>query len=361
MSKNQSRKKDNSIKTAVIIFAAFIVVVGTLLVINNRSLSYAGTVNGTRIPVEHLRFQFNQNMEIMMQEMFQFGLQALDAESEAWAWENAFYALLDLNVVVAQADALGVRLSSDDIAEARAEADVIRANMTFDGIDQISQMGFSRSSFYRFIETIFLYTNISRHVGENFGTPLTAEELAEAYAVFMEGNMDDFMTPFLYMLEVESVELAEQLHNMVIMGTPIEEIIAANSVLTVHDEVVTGAVSIFDTNATWAILEMALASPEGTLSDVVEMFNGNHGFFMTSHTEIDIPEGHEENWKADRAAQHNHGIFREWVDYQLNASTYTRNSRVMGEPAPATPELEIDWDDVEFDFGDMDIDIDFGD
>ena len=95
----KANSHDNTIRNLTIGFIVIILIVGTALIWNNRSLSYAGTLDGSRMPIEHLNFYQNQAWETLV---WQFGM-AAGPETEEWAMNIAFESLLELHLTVNRA------------------------------------------------------------------------------------------------------------------------------------------------------------------------------------------------------------------------------------------------------------------
>jgi hypothetical protein len=331
MSRNHKRKSDDkTVRRALLAFAVFILVVGTALVINNRSLSFAGTVNGQRIPMAHFRFQFDLVAEGLGQDAWMF--------DQLTIGEFSFEQLADLNVVTSRgAEEFGIVLSSQDIANSRIEADAIRASMTFNGVDLIRQMGFSRAGFYRFTEMWTLYHLILEEITGRL--EVTDEELSEAYEEFLEENIGDYTKFYVYMVEVETEELAEELRQQLLQqvfggANIIDSVVAmidAHNVVSLFvdfDDNIASA-DIVQTNAGAAhmaeVQEMDAANVN--ISQVAPLTSGNYGFFVLDEIKIEIPEELEEQFKEYYESELRHAFFREYADLWTSQSNISQNAR----------------------------------
>ncbi|MCL2575203.1 MAG: SurA N-terminal domain-containing protein [Defluviitaleaceae bacterium] len=326
MAKNhQATRKDNSIKIAVIIFIAFIVIVGAALFINNRSLSWVASVDGERIPMAHFWYQYDRTAEQLWE--FAWMLQPGDVE------EIALGGLVDLYAVTARADEFGVELTREQIDMARSDATAIRAHMMIDGDDIIRQMGFTRSSFYSFVEMMALYSAVYDTIASR--REVTEQEFIDGIAAYIEENAQEYRNPFAHIVETETEEEAEVLRERILAGESITDIM-----LELNEEANTTSVHVSNTNFFAETWEEAHFMNEGDISLVVPLANGMFGVYQIERIEYD--EIDEEAVRETVEAQVRHAHFREFANMWAEQAEVVRNTRVLPYPQPS--DFEVDWD-----------------
>lgn len=333
MSKKQSsRNKDNTIKIAVGIFAAFIVIMGTIMFINNRSLSFIGTIDGTRIPISQFHYQWE-----MTRDQLGDWLWMMDDMSIA---EIAFESLTEIHVLAGRADELGIFLSTEDIENARAEADNIRAWFTWEGQDLIAQMGFSRAAFYRYVEMQTLAAMVAEEVAGR--VEITDERLAQDFEDYKNENSQNYWQPFVYFVERASFEEAQGEWENVLFGD-IREIIRG------EDENVADILPLPLNNfpVSQEIVDFAMTLEAGTLTEVTSLTNGNFGFYLIERFDFAFPEA--EIWKPWHEDNLRFEHYRQYLDLWLAQADAQRNERIFRDfwQMPQ-PEMDIDFDvDIE--------------
>jgi len=210
----KANSHDNTIRNMIIGFLVVILIIGGLLIWNNRALSYAGTVDGVRMPIEHFNFYQNQAWETLV---FWSGMPD-NAETAAWAMEIGFEGLVELHLTAIRAAEFGLSLADVDPDEVRESMDAIRAMYERPEIDMIAALGFSNASFRRFVELQVLHGLVHEHV---IGlATLDEEEMAEAFEQHMLeidtiARMNEVL---VHWIEVETEELANTLHGMILVN-----------------------------------------------------------------------------------------------------------------------------------------------
>lgn len=275
--KPKANSQNNTIKNIVIVFSAFILVVGALLVWNNRSLSFAGTVDGQRIPLAQLNFFHSSQLENMMWQMWEFGIFEVTQEIHEMARQQAWTELVNLHIITARADGLGVRLD----AEAMAEVDELVENFNEIFGDLIREWGFSNASFRRFVELMVLQDRVIDHISSSYS--YTQEELD----AFIAENILGINSVFVYFVEVDSPMEADSLRMQVNMGRSIIEVIQEyclfynpENLLLDEDELPIYELNIWFTPLNEDQIAFAYTLEEGELSDIFVLDNGHFAFFQ---------------------------------------------------------------------------------
>ncbi|MCL2752777.1 MAG: SurA N-terminal domain-containing protein [Defluviitaleaceae bacterium] len=328
MAKNQTKRRDNSIKIAVMIFVAFILVVGTGLIINNRAVSYVATVDGTRIPISHFNYQWHQLLED--EQVFELiGWLGWDFVDDA-----ALHGMVELHAVTARADELDVSLSREQI-----DAVTQSARADFDSGDFFSEIGFSRSSFVDFMLMMALYNEIYVYITSQYEVPETVT--ANALAEYIWENIDRYTTAFVFAVQVDSEEEANELFARFVDGEAITDILYELDETNDDGEVIirNAANTHLHLDDFLELLEMGV----GDFTEVIGLRDGLFGFFQIERLEIEEPS--EEtietiSAQAEWAVRHEH--FRNFADLWVDQATVARNTRVL----PYPPEIEWDFDDI---------------
>jgi len=284
--KSSTRKNDNFLRNAIIVFVAFIVVVAAVLVVNARSLGFIGTVDGERIPMEQFYFQRQLLIE-------QLGFDAW-MMTETQLAEATFQSLVDIRIITGWAEEFDVQMTPEQITLAHGFADAFREDFMWDGVDQIAGMGFSRARFNSFLELIVLEDLVRTAIVESIEN-LPEEELEEGFAEFLVEAREHHYVPYVYLVEVASMAAAESLLTRVVMGDDIREVLIENLGLTyTADEL--ESVDIFEYQITQEILDAARLTLPGQLAidpltdlGVFEMLNGSFAFFVVERIEYEPP------------------------------------------------------------------------
>ncbi|MCL2619446.1 MAG: hypothetical protein FWD97_00750 [Defluviitaleaceae bacterium] len=331
MSKPKPRKRDNFIKNAIIGFVVLAVVLTTAIVINNRHMNHAGTVNGHRISRAELLFQHDQLVRSMWDIIWFFSPDEL--------FDMTFDSLTELYVVSSRAEELGITLSAADLEEAREEADLLRdMYLEMYDVDAIRQWGFSRNQFLRFNEQIVLYRLVHAHVSDQF--VLDVEEASQRFNEYIDENWENYIVPFIHFVEADTEEEAIALwEELVLESFTNEDGTAMDARLT---------------DIGWDNLDFARGMTIGHVTEVLPFQFGTWGFFRVEYFENDLPE--EEVWIEQRLLpelreQH----FRNYADLWVEMADVSRNERLFRSLAPVTDEPDpfggLDFGDIEIDWG----------
>jgi hypothetical protein len=334
--KHKSRKRDNTIRIAVGIFAAFIVIVGTVLLINNRSLSYIATVNGQRIPIEQFHYQWDMTENAAWEAGWRMFLSDMDIAE--WALDS----LVELHVVAARADEVGAALSAENIEQARQEADSLREWFTFQGQDGIARMGFSRASFNSFIEMQILAGLVAEEVAGRL--EISEEELAAAFEEYISINSQNYIEPLVHFVEHEDLETTQNFREGVeISVADIRGFIRTEvEIQSLEDiEPVPFSQLVHFLGLSQDIFEHALTMHPGELSELMPLPGGGFGFFLVDRFEFVFPEA--EIWKAGHESELRFEHYRAYLEFWLDQAEITRNERHFRNFAEAGG--------LDFDFG----------
>ena len=333
--KPKANSQNTTIRNVAIIFCTFILIVGALLIWNNRSLSFAGTVNNERMPIEHLHFFWNEAHEMLAWEFGGVG----GPEFDAFAMEIGFEGLVELNLAMLQAEALGITLNEEDMEEVAQRAEFYRAVNTRGDFDGIAAMGFSNASFMRFVEMRVLNDKVFEHFAGLL--EVTEEELEAAYEEFFTENYFNLRNVFIHIIEVEQEGLANNIWNELIMGTNFLELMREHSIVydpenlpVDEDGEVIENVNILGTNLVEDMNQVAIAyaMEPGMVSTVIEIPNGNFVIFEVVHVEdvvdreqleIDFKANHEETLRAE--------FFRDQLSTWRENAEITPNRRIFNQ------------------------------
>ncbi|MCL2396523.1 MAG: SurA N-terminal domain-containing protein [Defluviitaleaceae bacterium] len=335
--KPRANNQNNTMRSVIIIFSAFVLIASALLIWNNRSLSFAGTIDGERVPMPYFNFMWNNWMERMMWE-FQM---PNDEESRDLANMMAWDDLVDQTLVVNQAAERGISLTDEDRARAAEIAENMRAAQTFDDgfgntFDGIREMGFTNASFRRFTERMVLhdlvYTDVTAVIQPS------EEELAQALADYMTEHFLDFRSVFIHLIEVQTQEQAQGFFAQVATGADFAEImreysLAYNPELLSVDEdgELIEAVHIHATNLAHSPehLEMAHAMEVGSISDIIELINGHFAFFEVVNIEDTLPEDIEDDFNEFHIENLRNEYFRNSIVIWREHAEISQNRRLF--------------------------------
>ncbi|MCL2353831.1 MAG: hypothetical protein FWC69_04290 [Defluviitaleaceae bacterium] len=352
---SRRKKQDNILRNAIIAFVVVIGVIAALLILNNRNLAFAGTVNGERVPSTYLRFQHMMlEQQLWEQELWWFF-------DEASIAQMAFDNLVNMFAATQQADALGVSMTQEQIDESRERAAQLRADFTIDGEDFIENMGFSRNGFYAFMERLDLFGLIALEVTGGF--EVAGEDMEEAWQQFIEENHLAFLEPIVYLVEFETYEEARMHLDNFMMTGDMHSIILEHSLWPlphIHEQdeeegdVVPVPVNIMLFEPTTEEFRMAASMEPGQTTDVIFFENAeSYGFFhLVEIVENDIEDSREvfeQNFTDVYASER----FREWTDEIVEQADVNRNERLFDEPTPMF-DLDVNDDDI---LGDEEADV----
>lgn len=325
MYKPNSRKRDNFMKNAIIGFVVVAVVLIAAILVNNRHMNHAGTIEGNRVSRAELLFQYDQLVRSMQDFAWFFSPEEL--------FDMAFGDLIDLYVVSSRAEEFGITLSAAELESARTLSDNMRQSYELEyGFDVIRQWGFTRNQFLRFYEHWELYRLVNAHISDQF--VLDPEEATQRYNEYVEENRENHITPFIHFVEADTEEEAQNLWGELIMTD-----------FTNEDGVAINAhvAGIGPDN-----IDFARGMEIGSVTGVMPFQFGTWGFFRVEYFEDTLPE--EEQWieeilLPELRNQH----FRNYADLWIEMADINRNERLFRRLAPPTDEpdpfggLEIDW------------------
>jgi len=327
--KPKANSQNNTIRGIIIAFSAIIVVIGALLIWNNRNVSFAGTIDGQRVPVAHLNV-FHQNW--IDQIHFEWGIPVTDdiaVMARGWAWDE----LVDLWIVSNQADLLGITLTADDMLQVD---EIVDSYNSFFGREHLRAWGFTNASLRRFAERLVLQDLVAQRVIQD--VIIDEYELEEAFEAFLVEHAFELQTVFIYYIEVASMELADQLLMQIFMGAPIVELMREHSL--VYDPLALPLdedgepiemINAFNTALNSEQIGTVFAMGIGTLSDVQMLDNGNFALFQV----VDVEEADRELvfeffYEDFTLAAQNQLLENHLLIWRAHTDV-TQNSRVLGD------------------------------
>ena len=341
--KNTSKKRDNTMKGAIIAFLVFVVAVGTALAINAHSLSFIGTIDGQRVPMEHFHFQ-----HYMVRDSLGENLWFMDERTTA---EIAFESLVEFYNAAARADELGIYLSSDDISSARELADGLREEfIAIYGSDQISLMGFSRSGFYSFVEKITLAGLVSLHIQNS--VEFSEEEIQAAFNEHLEEHADNFLIPYVFVAEVETIEEAMEMHRQIHqLNYSILPFVAQSRGYEGDPEDMESR-PFYEYSISEEIWNFAIMMHPGMVSEIEPGFGGGYFMFMIDEHVEELPSIEDfENWYTEMRGSE---LARNYADVWMNQTSIEQNTRVFNR-FPSFDMPAFDMGDIEFELDTDDI------
>jgi len=327
--KPKANSQNNTIRGIVIALSAVIIVIGALLVWNNRSVSFAGTINGERVPVAQLNV-FHQNW--IDQIHFEWGIPVtpdIADMAREWAWGE----LVDIWIISNQADSLGIILSADDLLEVD---EIVDAYNAFFGREHLRAWGFTNASLRRFAERLVLQDRVRARVLED--VVINEDELAEAFENFLVEHALELQSVYIYYIEVTSAEMADQLMMQIFTGASIVELMREHSVaynplaLPVdEDGELIERINALDTPLNPEQIGIVYAMGIGTLSDVQMLDNGNFALFQV----VDVEEADRdmvfEFFHEDFTAAAQNELLENNMLIWRAQTNVVQNSRVLGE------------------------------
>ena len=326
--KPKANSQNNTIRGIIIAFSAIIVVIGALLIWNNRSVSFAGRIDGERVPIGQLNF-FHQNW--IDEVHFNWGLPITDDIAEmtrGWAWAE----LVDMWVVSNQADLLGISLTAEDMVDVDELVDAFNA---FYGRDTLRTLGFTDSSLRRFAERSVLETRVRLHVIED--VIINENELEEAFEVHLIENMHELQTILVYYIEVATQELADQLLTEMFMGASIVDLMRTHSIVydpsvlpVDEDGELIERINAMHTNLNEEQIAMVFALGVGTLSDIQWLDNGNFAVFQVADVVEEDREVSLERFREQFILTAQHELFENNMLIWRAHADVVPNRRVLG-------------------------------
>ena len=294
--KPRANSQNKTIRNVVIAFSAIVIVIGALLIWNNRALSYAGTIDGERVPMAHLNFFHSNWLGMLGNEWGMHIDSATNDLARQWGWDDAS----TLWIISNQADLLGIVMTDDDWADVDEIVDEITAIF---GTAGLRDWGFTTASFRRFAERMVLQDLVSERILQD--AFIDEDVLQEQLDEFLEESALELQTVSILYVEVETREEADRIMGEVFMGRPLYQLMREYSIaydvyaLPLDDEGY--AIEIIDARATplasWQVTPVQ-ALGVGTLSDIHELENGNFAIFQIVDIEDPDFEAVEEFFRS---------------------------------------------------------------
>jgi len=320
----KANSHDNTVRNLIIGFCVIVAIVAAALVWNNQSLSYAGTVNGERMPVAHLNFYQNQAWDhLIWNEGWPPG-----ADTQAWSMALAYESLLELHITTARAAGFGITMANVDSEEVEARMAMLRMIHERPDMDIFANMGFNNAGFRRFVELQALHELVYNHVAAQ--ATIDLQEVEDALEDFMVENHMNFTNVLVHLVEVETQEQAEALHRRLFVEGDSVEFLMVEYSLAFHEEfldVDDDGQLITAMNVDFTILgwdeeqrALAYAMEIGDVSEVLELMSENFGFFQVVDIEsvIEDLDGFKDGFRADFEHGLRNEFFRarlaEWAD-----------------------------------------------
>jgi len=281
--KPKANSQSNALKKIGITFAAIILVVGGLLIWNNRILSIAGTVDGVRVPIAQLNYFMSEQFDNLFQ---QFGFLP---EIEPLARELAWGDIMDLYIIASRADDFDIVLDSEDYEEVEELIAFLNLMHVSPSFNRLRNMGFNNNSLRTFVELLVLQDRIFERVTEV--VEVEEEEIEAAFLLYSLEDFWRFADVYIYVIEVETMADAQAIQYRLMMGDDFIELMREFSL--VYDpenleydedgnliEYIDSFVSAFgwDLDQIRAVYE----TPVGEFSEVFELYNGNFGIFKVA-------------------------------------------------------------------------------
>lgn len=347
--KPKANNQNNMVRNVIIIFAAIILVAGTLIVWNNRDMSFAGTVDGQRIPMSHLNFFWNSwgDNEGLMWEMLQHGIMPGSPEANEFIMELAWNSVVEQTIVASHAEDMGITLAGENAEMVDEQIETFEnwfthvneeGEVLVTSSEMIRALGFSNASFRRFAEQVVLAGLVHDHIVAS--VELGDEELAEAFAEHLEEHFD-YSDVFVHIIEVDTEELANELWMQIALGADFlglmrEYSLAYNTDMLEEDEEgnLIEDLHILATNlrTNQDHIEMAHDMGIGDVSSIITLDNNNFAIFEVVRIEHLDDEGRaelEEEFNAWHTSVVSNEHFSNQVMIWLEQADVRQNSRVF--------------------------------
>ena len=317
----KANSHDKTIRNVIIGFSVIILIVGALLIWNNRSLSFVATVDGQRLPVEHFFYFRDQAWGELAQFAMGFGMDMNDPMMLDWAIEMGFESLVSFHLTTTHAGQFGLSVNDVDSAAVQERMDFIREwyfDPRWPDHDAIAEMGFTNRSFRQFVELLLLEEKTREHIGSL--AVITDEILAEAFQERLEANLAHEIDVQVHHIQTETREEAEALRERVLAGEDILELMREYSLVYDPDaeerfdefgEIIT-TININNLHVAgdseYAEIWLGLNREAGDVSDVIQLFDDTYAFFRVEtitdnrdleQMEIDFNEQHERQLRND--------------------------------------------------------------
>ena len=289
--KPKANNQNTTIRNVGIIFCTIILIAATALIWNNRSLAYAGTLDGQRMDTAHFNFFLSNWSEQLL---------GMGMNDPSFAADLAWGDLVDFYLVIRQADALPVSLTAEDMEEVDEIVGWFTEMWVLPNINRniIREAGFTNASFRRFIEQLVLRDRLTEHIMSY--VEFNEDDFQTGFADFLIEHAFDVTTVFVYYIEVETRSLADDILMQVMQGANFIQMMRDFSVaydpeLLFPDE---DGVLIEHTNVlhtglgmSFEHVMMAYGMAEGDISAVIELENGNYAIIEVAYIDdMDIAE-----------------------------------------------------------------------
>jgi len=331
----KANSHDNTIRNVIIGFTIVIAIIAAVIIWNNRSLSYAGTLDGERMPVEHLSFFQNQAWETLV---WNFGMPE-GPETAEWALEIAVENLLEMHLSVNRAADFGITMADVDADDVESNMEMIRMMYErADGFDIIAAMGFTNSSFRRFVEMQMLQTLLFQHISEM--VTVSEDEFAEAFEQHLEENIVHITQVLAHMIVVEEESQADAIMNQILMGSNFIDLMREHSVIFDEEMLVIDedGEHVYAHDVDWSPLAMQpelLARAYGMeIGDVSEVMPLDDGTFIIIEIADIVHHMDMDEFEADFRTNHEMQMqgeyFRERLEQWRETAEFVPNTRVLG-------------------------------
>jgi len=294
--KPRANNQNATIRNVVIIFSALVIIGATALIWNNRSLSYAGTIDNHRLPVEQFNFIYNG----LVDQLWEAGNFNAEADAVDPAWDE----LVNLHLTVIQASELGVTLTDEDREQIDFLIDWYTDMYTVDTphgpVNIIHNMGFTNASFRRFVEQMVLQERVFTHLSGNVS--VSEDDFQVAFEEFLDEHYFDIKSVMVNYIEVETLSEASSLLARFVTGEDFLDLMRAHSLFYDTDFLPIDEDGNFieqiDIRMTSVAMDfeqlaMAYAMEVGNISEIIELVNGNFAFFEVTdieHLEMEMLE-----------------------------------------------------------------------
>jgi len=320
----KANSHDNTIRNVIIGFTVVILIVGGFLIWNNQARSYAGTIDGVRMPVEHFNFFQHEAWEWLI-----LNNMPNDEETGMWAIEHGLERLLELHLAVTHAGQFNLSMANVDQDAVREEAVFLREVSHRQGVDMIAAMGFTNSSLRRFVEMKTLEDLVREHVMDL--AVIDPADQADAFNDYVQESLSRLNQVMIRMIEFEDEQMADTMFGMLLANPDnFEEYMEEYSVSFDPDNMV---MSIDQTQLAWhpETLEQAHAMEIGDLSGVVGLVMGGYGIFevvdiIPLMTIEELEEEFIPLYENHIRANHFREMVQEWID----EADILFNERVLG-------------------------------
>jgi len=335
--KPKANSHDKTIRNVIIGFGVLVLILAAILVWNNRSLSYAGTVDGERMSLPQLSFHQNEAWGMLLEE--QWGMTP-DQGTFDLAMLIGFESLVDFYVTIGRAADFGLSLADVDAEQVDSRIEFYQMIYNDHEFDIVTSLGFTDATFRRFVELRELQDLVYRHVTELL--VITEDALEVAYERHMEEIFFFLKDVLVHIIDVASLEDAENVLAQIEDGADFVDLMRTHSIsYSPHNQQEGPDGQIIETiNARSTslaedddLLRIAYGMEEGEVSDIIELPNGNFAIFeiVTINEMIDDYEAFEAAVRANQERDLRDGYFRERLQTWRSEADIVRNARVVGE------------------------------